>query len=338
MANFLPFYKCRLILRSYQTGWIFFVRVWGKYFVIIKFVTDFFTNNISSIVVTPIKLVSIRSLQIFNFVVSIYIRYRCFLEISVIKKMFVRIFLGGDCQKYSDLSGSFVNKWINKSTEVIFFKCSVENCGDKLSTYWIILFRSNKLQAISKAIYLSENSGRFIKCEDILATSHTPQLLASNCFCLFFVFFKKKWDSKVACEFTNIIFVIWIEVGSFVWSQRSESMWVILFSLILTIWPWKSTSSQRGIQIRWDGITTDSGKTWHDFWGNVHRRRRTGLIFRPEFHFFTSFNRSWDVWFNWYLTSCCYLQINLQSKINHITCYLPVILHTLSTKYHQLKN
>ena len=35
---------------------------------------------------------------------------------------------------------------------------------------------------MSKALYLSEISGRFIKYEDIPATSHTPQLLASNCF------------------------------------------------------------------------------------------------------------------------------------------------------------
>ena len=35
---------------------------------------------------------------------------------------------------------------------------------------------------MSKTLYLSEISGRFIKYEDNPVTSHTPQLLASDCF------------------------------------------------------------------------------------------------------------------------------------------------------------
>ena len=35
---------------------------------------------------------------------------------------------------------------------------------------------------MSKILYLSEISGRFIKYEDNPVTSHTPQLLASDCF------------------------------------------------------------------------------------------------------------------------------------------------------------
>ena len=41
-------------------------------------------------------------------------------EISVIKKKFAWIPLGGDCLKYSDLSGSFVNTLIKKFAEAIF--------------------------------------------------------------------------------------------------------------------------------------------------------------------------------------------------------------------------
>ena len=47
-------------------------------------------------------------------------------EISVIKKKFVRISLGGDCLKYSDISGSFVNTWIKKSPEDLFPVCEAE--------------------------------------------------------------------------------------------------------------------------------------------------------------------------------------------------------------------
>ena len=47
----------------------------GGTFFIIKFVTDVFTNNTSSIVVTVIKLVSVTRFQIFTVVVTIYIRY-----------------------------------------------------------------------------------------------------------------------------------------------------------------------------------------------------------------------------------------------------------------------
>ena len=53
---------------------------------------------------------------------------------------------------------------------------------------------------MSKAIYLSVISGRFIRYEDIPATSHTPQLLASNCF------LSEKGDSKVGWEFLNLKF------------------------------------------------------------------------------------------------------------------------------------
>ena len=53
---------------------------------------------------------------------------------------------------------------------------------------------------MSKALYLSVISGRFIRYEDIPATSHTPQLLASNCF------LSEKRDSKVGCEFLNLKF------------------------------------------------------------------------------------------------------------------------------------
>ena len=53
---------------------------------------------------------------------------------------------------------------------------------------------------MSKAIYLSVISGRFIRYEDIPATSHTPQLLASNCF------LSEKGDSKAGCEFLNLKF------------------------------------------------------------------------------------------------------------------------------------
>ena len=52
------------------------------------------------------------------------------------------------------------------------------------------------------------NYKRFIKYEDIPITSHTPQLLASNCF------LSEKRDSKVGFEFSNSIFAIWKEVGS----------------------------------------------------------------------------------------------------------------------------
>ena len=78
----------------------------------------------------------------------------------------------------------------------------MENCGDKLSTFWIIGFRSKKLQAMSKAFYLPEIFERFIKYEDIPATSHTPQLLASNCF------LSEKRDSRVGFEIPNSIFAI----------------------------------------------------------------------------------------------------------------------------------
>ena len=96
---------------------------------------------------------------------------------------------------------------------------------------------------MSKAFYLPEISEKFIKYEVIPATSHTPQLLASNCF------LSEKRDSRVGFEIPNSIFAIWREVEFFGWSQESESMWIILCSLILTIQPWKSTTSQRGIQI-----------------------------------------------------------------------------------------
>ena len=55
---------------------------------------------------------------------------------------------------------------------------------------------------MSKALYLPEISGRFIKYEHIPVTSHTSQLLASNCF------LSEKWDSKVGFEFSNSIFGI----------------------------------------------------------------------------------------------------------------------------------
>ena len=62
-------------------------------------------------------------------------------------------------------------------------------------------------------------------------------------------------------------------------------------------------------------------------------------VFGLASRFFISLKRSWDVaWFDWYRTSWCYLQIILKSKRNHITCYLSLILPTLSSKYHQIKN
>ena len=68
------------------------------------------------------------------------------LEISVIKKKFVRIPLSRDCLKYSDFLVSFLSTWIKKSAETIFFVwSSVGNCVYKLSTFWIIGFRSKKL-------------------------------------------------------------------------------------------------------------------------------------------------------------------------------------------------
>ena len=99
---------------------------------------------------------------------------------------------------------------------------------------------------MSKALYLSEISGRFIKYEDIPATSHTPQLLASSCF------LSEKRDSKVGFEFSKV-FLQFEEIGFFGWPQRSESMWIILGSLILTMNSFANqttwTPSQRGIQI-----------------------------------------------------------------------------------------
>ena len=50
---------------------------------------------------------------------------------------------------------------------------------------------------MSKELYLCEISGRLIKYEDILVTSHSPQLLASNCFLC------EKKDSEVSFEFSN---------------------------------------------------------------------------------------------------------------------------------------
>ena len=122
-------YKCGLILRSLiQLNVNFFVRVSGQFFVIIKFATDVFTNNTSSIVLAIIKHVSVMRFQICSIVVSIYIKYWCFENIC-----------NKDCLKYSHLSESFVNSWIKKSAGAIsFIWSSVQNCRDRLSTFSII--------------------------------------------------------------------------------------------------------------------------------------------------------------------------------------------------------
>ena len=71
-------------------------------------------------------------------------------------------------------------------------------------------------------------------------------------------------------------------------------------------------------------------------WGNVHRRWREDqerAWFKGQhFSFSPHLTRAMR-----YCSWCC-LQIILKSKINHLTCYLSVIFHTLSAKYHQLKN
>ena len=78
-------------------------------------------------------------------------------------------------------------------------------------------------------------------------------------------------------------------------------------------------------------------------WGNVHRRWREdqerAWFKRQHFSFSPHLTRAMrysSIWLH--PTSWCCLQIILKSKINHLTCYLSVIFHTLSAKYHQLKN
>ena len=51
---------------------------------------------------------------------------------------------------------------------------------------------------MSKTLYLSEISGRFIKYEDNPVTSHTPQLLASDCF------LSKKGIQRLALNFQAV--------------------------------------------------------------------------------------------------------------------------------------
>ena len=98
---------------------------------------------------------------------------------------------------------------------------------------------------MSKALFLHEIFGRSIKYEDIPATSHMPQLLESNCFPF------EKRDSKVGCEFSDIIFAIWIEVGFFGWSQLAGSIDVNYFMFFnIDEIALEITPSQRGTQIR----------------------------------------------------------------------------------------
>ena len=75
---------------------------------------------------------------------------------------------------------------------------------------------------MSKALYLSVISGRFIRYEDIPVTSHAPQLLASNWF------LSEKRDPKVGCECLNLKFHRLISMTRFilnmnlVWTGNDE--------------------------------------------------------------------------------------------------------------------
>ena len=74
--------------------------------------------------------------------------------------------------------------------------------------------------------------------------------------------------------------------------------------------------------------------------GNVHRRwrgdKKLAWFFGQNFAF--SPHLTAEMPFDLFNTSWCYLQIILKSKRSYLTCYLSLILHTLSAKYHQLKN
>ena len=213
-----------------------------------------------------------------------------------------------------------------------------------------------------KAIYLSVISGRFIRYEDIPGTSHTPQLLASNCF------LSEKGDSKVGWEFLNLKFhrlignkhdTIYTEY-EFSLDGKWSTLNLSTSSFLKFDYQLSRLLATRSMVFLHFNTASESTGTDSSFWKkvgkslliqihiifylrNFHRRwrgeLRADLVFGLTSRFFISHKRSWDVaWFDWYWPSWCYLQIILKSKWNDITCYLSLILPTLSSKYHQIKN
>ena len=161
MRTFLPSDKCYLILRSYPIGCKRFCKSSGQSFVIIEFSTDVFTNNISSTVLAMRKFVCVTRLQICTIVGSIYIRYWCF---------------GNICNKKVVCSNCF--RWrLPKTLRPLVIVCQHKNEEIYRGNYFYLKF-SKKIIALC----LPKISKRYNKFEDISATTHTPQLLASNCF------------------------------------------------------------------------------------------------------------------------------------------------------------
>ena len=126
MGIFLPSYKCDLILRSYLMECKLFCKSFGTIFRLMSsriILVRSLSQEQNVLVLRDFRYAPLLSAFISN--IDVF-------KISVIKNKFVRIPLGKDCLKYSDLSGSFVNTWIRKSAEAVFFIwSSVENCGER---------------------------------------------------------------------------------------------------------------------------------------------------------------------------------------------------------------
>ena len=141
MGNFLPSHKRSLILRSYPMACKLFYENSGT-------ATDIFTNNISLIVVTITKLGNVTRFHVCTIVVSIYIRYWCFGNICN-KEVCSDSFRWGSAKILRPFGNicQHTNQEISKG--IFFNRSSVENCGGKFSTFWILCFLLLNLETVS---------------------------------------------------------------------------------------------------------------------------------------------------------------------------------------------
>ena len=181
---------------------------------------------------------------------------------------------------------------------------------------------------MSKALYLSVISGRFIRYKDIPATSHTPQLLASNCFS----FWKKRskgWLWMFKSEISSI--------------DKHDTIYTEYEFSLDGKWPTLNLSTSSSLKLQLSRLlvtrclvflhfdtASESTETAISFWKKVEKslNLKTKFSYRftlfliwgifigdeggikswPVFglasRFFISLKRSWDVaWFDWYRTS-----------------------------------